>query len=153
MVCDTLEKRVFLISSFFRVRFFLCEFIELNSAIEFTQGNSIVQCVYTHSCLRCLHRKFTWIHTAIMVNLEAWVEVHIQNMIILQLYRGGTPEAGIWVTRIAVTLSIFYFRRWFLVQIVENRRGYLSRPFLIPGDNFSKSYDENRFVWQLYGGG
>ena len=48
--------------------------------------------------------------------------------------------------RIAVTLSIFYFRRWFLVQIVEDRRGRLSRPFLSPGDNFSKSYDENQ-IW------
>ena len=35
------------------------------------------------------------------------------------------------------------------MQIVENRRGRLSRPFLGPGDNFSKSYDENRFVWQV----
>ena len=53
MVCDTLEKRVFLISSFFRVRFFLCEFIELNSAIEFIQGNSTVQCVHTTACTAC----------------------------------------------------------------------------------------------------
>jgi len=37
------------------------------------------------------------------------------------------------------------------VEIVENRKTRLSRPFLSPGDNFSKSYDENRFVWQLYG--
>ena len=36
------------------------------------------------------------------------------------------------------------------MQIVENRRGRLSGTFLSPGDNFSKSYDENRFVWQLY---
>ena len=32
------------------------------------------------------------------------------------------------------------------MQIVENRRGRLSRPFLGPGDNFSKSYDENQ-IW------
>ena len=31
------------------------------------------------------------------------------------------------------------------MQIVENRRERLSRPFLGPGDNFSKSYDENQF--------
>ena len=30
------------------------------------------------------------------------------------------------------------------MQIVENRRGRLSRPFLGPGDNFSKIYDENQ---------
>jgi hypothetical protein len=30
------------------------------------------------------------------------------------------------------------------VQIVENRRGRLSRPFLSPGDKFSKRYDENQ---------
>ena len=39
-------------SSFFRPRFFLCEFIELTSAIEFTQGNSTVQCVHTPACTR-----------------------------------------------------------------------------------------------------
>ena len=65
---------------------------------------------------------------------------------IVYMYRGGPPEGVIWVTRIAVTLSIFYFSRWFLVQIVENRRGRLSRPFLSPGDNFSKRYDENQ-IW------
>ena len=32
------------------------------------------------------------------------------------------------------------------MEIVENRRGRLSRPFLSPGDNFSKSYDENQ-IW------
>jgi hypothetical protein len=32
---------------------------------------------------------------------------------------------------------------------VENRETNLPRPFLRPGDNFSKSFDENRFVWQL----
>ena len=46
--------------------------------------------------------------------------------------------------RIAVTLSIFNFSSRFLAQIVENRRGHLSRPFLSPRDNFSKSYDENQ---------
>ena len=30
------------------------------------------------------------------------------------------------------------------MQIVENRRGRLSRPFLSHGDNFSKRYDENQ---------
>ena len=40
---------------------------------------------------------------------------------------------------------------------MENRKGRLSRPFLGPGDNFSKSYDENRYrkvvpnrpVWRI----
>ena len=30
------------------------------------------------------------------------------------------------------------------MEIVENRRGRLSGPFLSHGDNFSKSYDENQ---------
>ena len=45
----------------------------------------------------------------------------------------------------------FSFSTRFFVQIVENREMQLSSLFLGPGDNFSKSYDENRFVWQLYG--
>ena len=32
------------------------------------------------------------------------------------------------------------------MEIVENRRGQLSGPFLSPGDNFSKKYDENQ-IW------
>jgi len=39
----------------------------------------------------------------------------------------------------------------FFAQIVENRETQLSSHFLGPGDIFPKSYDENRFVWQLYG--
>ena len=30
------------------------------------------------------------------------------------------------------------------MEIVENRRARLFRPFLSPGDNFSKRYDENQ---------
>ena len=41
---------------------------------------------------------------------------------------------------------IFNFSTWFLAQIVKNPGGHLSRPFLGPGDNFSKSYDENQ-IW------
>jgi hypothetical protein len=37
----------------------------------------------------------------------------------------------------------------FFAQIVENRKTQLSSLFLGPGDIFPKSYDENRFVWQL----
>ena len=33
------------------------------------------------------------------------------------------------------------------MEIVENRRGQLSGPFLSPGDNFSKKYDENRLPY------
>ena len=54
-------------------------------------------------------------------------------------------------TRITVTSSIFNFSTRFFAQIVENRETQLSSHFLGPGDIFSKSYDENRFVWQLYG--
>jgi hypothetical protein len=38
----------------------------------------------------------------------------------------------------------FNFSTWFYAQIVENRETQLSSPFLGPGDNFSKSYDENQ---------
>jgi hypothetical protein len=37
------------------------------------------------------------------------------------------------------------------VQIVENRETQLSSPFLGPGDNFSKSYDENQ-IWSKWSG-
>ena len=66
-------------------------------------------------------------------------------------YRGGTLLRGICSTRITVTLSVFNFSMRLFAQIVENRETQLSIPFLSPGDIFSKSYDENRFVWQLYG--
>ena len=66
-------------------------------------------------------------------------------------YRGGSLGKGICSTRITVTLSIFNFSTRFFAQIVENRETQLSSLFLGPGDIFSKSYDENRFVWQLYG--
>ena len=65
-------------------------------------------------------------------------------------YRGGSLLRGIWVTRITVTLSILILALDFS-RIVENRETQLSSIFLSPGDIFSKSYDENRFVWQLYG--
>jgi hypothetical protein len=55
------------------------------------------------------------------------------------------------MTRITVTLSIFNIRTRFFAQIVENRETQLSSLFVGPGDIFPKSYDENRFVWQLYG--
>jgi hypothetical protein len=54
-------------------------------------------------------------------------------------------------TRITVTSSIFNFSTRFFAQIVENRMTQLSSLFLGPGDIFRESYDENRFVWQLYG--
>ena len=49
------------------------------------------------------------------------------------------------MTRITITLSIFNFSTGFFAQIEENRETQLSSLFLGPGDNFSKSYDENRF--------
>ena len=48
------------------------------------------------------------------------------------------------MTQITVTLTIFNFSTGFLSQIVENLETRLSRKFLGPGDNFSKSYDENQ---------
>jgi hypothetical protein len=51
---------------------------------------------------------------------------------------------GDLVTRITVTSQIFNFSTRFFAQIVENRETQLSSPFFGPGDNFSKSYDENQ---------
>jgi hypothetical protein len=62
------------------------------------------------------------------------------------LVQGRSARRGHLVTRITVTLSIFNFSTRFFAQIVENRETQLSSPFLGPGDNFSKSYDENQ-IW------
>ena len=55
------------------------------------------------------------------------------------------------MTRITVTLSIFNFSTRFFAQIVENRETQLSSPFLGPGDNFSKSSDENQISSECHG--
>jgi hypothetical protein len=75
----------------------------------------------------------------------------IHYLLVYRVVQGGTLKGGICATRITVTLSIFIFSTRFFAQIVENRETQLSSLFLGPGGNFSKSYDENRFVWQLYG--
>ena len=54
MVCDTSVGKSILdqiASSFFRARFFLCEFIELTSALDFIQGNSTVQSAHSRTPL------------------------------------------------------------------------------------------------------
>ena len=48
----------------------------------------------------------------------------------------GIARKGYLRRRITVTLSIFNFSTCLLAQIVENRGGRLSRPFLGPGDFF-----------------
>ena len=68
-----------------------------------------------------------------------------------RVLQGGFTRKGELKSTIAVTFSIFNFSTRFFAQIVENRETQLSSLFLGPGDIFSKSYDENRFVWQLYG--
>jgi hypothetical protein len=60
--------------------------------------------------------------------------------------QGRAARRGYLVTRLTVTLSIFNFSTRFFAQIVENRETQLSSHFLGPGDNFSKSYDENQ-IW------
>jgi hypothetical protein len=62
------------------------------------------------------------------------------------LLQGRRARRGDLVTRITVTSPIFNFSTRFFVQIVENRETQLSSPFLGPGDNFPKSYDENQ-IW------
>jgi hypothetical protein len=73
----------------------------------------------------------------------------IHNLGELCTHRGAAHAAwaakeGYLRRRITVTLSIYNFSTWFLAQIVENREGRLSRPFLGHGDNFAKSYYENQ---------
>ena len=63
----------------------------------------------------------------------------------MPILQGRHARRGQLRSRITVTLSIFNFSTRFFAQIVENRETQLSSPFLGPGDNFSKSYDENRF--------
>ena len=72
-------------------------------------------------------------------------------MHVAKFIQGRGARKGELRSRITVTLSIFNFSTRFFAQIVENRETQLSSLFLGPGDIFSKSYDENRFVWQLYG--
>ena len=67
------------------------------------------------------------------------------------ILQGRPATKGHLVTRITVTLSIFNFSTRFFAQIVENRETQLSSPFLGPGDNFSKSYDENQ-IWRSCAG-
>jgi hypothetical protein len=52
--------------------------------------------------------------------------------------QGGGRQEGDISRRITVTSSIFIFRTWFFAQIVENRRGRLSKPFLVLGTVFQK---------------
>ena len=54
--------------------------------------------------------------------------------------RGSSATKGQLVSRIVIILSKFYFRGWFLLQIVENRKMRLSRLFLGPGDYFEVRY-------------
>ena len=63
----------------------------------------------------------------------------------MSVLQGRVTRKGDLVTQITVTSSIFNFSTRFPPQIVENRETRLSSAFLGPGDNFSKSYDENRF--------
>ena len=72
-------------------------------------------------------------------------------MIVTTAVQGRRARKGDLVTRITVTLSIFNFSTRFSAQIVENRETQLSSPFLGPGDNFSKSYDENQICSERHG--
>ena len=76
---------------------------------------------------------YIWNNKAFYSKLWLLLNIHLQPWRILQ---GRVTRRWELSRRIAVTLSIFNFSRWFLVEIVENRRGRLSRPFLSPGDNF-----------------
>ena len=80
------------------------------------------------------------------VNLVEVLSTHAARML-----QGRVTRKGQLRSRITVTLSICNFSTRFFVQIVENRETQLSSLFLGPGDIFPKSYDENGFVWQLYG--
>ena len=62
----------------------------------------------------------------------------------MSVLQGRVTRKGDLVTQITVTSSIFNFSTRFFAQIVENRETQLSSPFLGPGDNIPKSYDENQ---------
>ena len=82
-------------------------------------------------------------------SVKATVQSHTNFYAELDLSAAASrPDLG---TRFAVTSSVFNFSTRLFAQIVENRETQLSSLFLGSGDTFSKSYDENRFVWQLYG--
>jgi hypothetical protein len=84
-----------------------------------------------------------------VLNLVLYIQLYTVSYSVVQLYSCNTGEGhyeGDLVTRITVTSSIFKFSTRFFAQIVENRETQLSSQFLGPGDNFSKSYDENQ-IW------
>jgi hypothetical protein len=105
----------------------------------------------THGRIRCIQlyeyrtrvpdTKFSILITAVYVPRGS-------TAVLLALYRiqpyRGSTWSGEFRSRITVTFSIFNFSTWFFAQIVENREGRLSIPFLGPGDKFSKDYDENQ---------
>ena len=86
--------------------------------------------MYTYSCVR---------YYSILPYILNLVSTAVQ---------GGFDTKGYLRRRITAILSIFNFSTrflaMFLAQIEENLWGRLSGPFLGPGDNFSKSYDENQ---------
>ena len=72
------------------------------------------------------------------------LKLTVQYTAVSTAVQGGFDTKGYLRRRITAILSIFNFSTKFLAQIEENRWGRLSGPFLGPGDNFSKSYDENQ---------
>ena len=82
--------------------------------------------------------------TVLKIRSSNLPHVLLNLVIVLNLVQGRAARERHLCRKITVTLSIFNFRTSHFAQIVENRRGRLSRAFLGPGDIFSKSYDENQ---------
>ena len=93
--------------------------------------------------------KLVLVYVVLNLVLECCTAVYTRPRVLnLVWVRGGSATKGDLGSRIVITSSNFHFRGWFLAQIVENRETRLSKLFLGPGDNFWKSYDENRSVIQ-----
>ena len=67
-----------------------------------------------------------------------------------RVYHRGGRSKGAFAHANYCNFVNFNFSTRFFAQIVENRETQLSSLFLGPGDNFSKSYDENQ-IWSKCG--
>jgi hypothetical protein len=104
----------------------------------------------SHDSLHVLNLVLQHLVRTAVVDLSLGTRVR-DIMIVTTAVQGRRARKGDLVTRITVTLSIFNFSTRFSAQIVENRETQLSSPFLGPGDNFSKSYDENQICSERHG--
>ena len=104
--------------------------LEVHRIVE----TSASECIHQNDTARWLEEKY-FLPAIGTVHVLMYASFHIQSIRYL-LVRGGFATKAHWKSINVITLSKFYFRAWFLAQIVENRVARLSRLFLGPGDNF-----------------